>query len=581
MTTQHRLAYTRREGFAVDYGREIEEEIVKLQYDIEKHPEISSKYPVRWLAIKLLEQDEDVYEKLSKYPGGETLLTSVEESLAHLSKIFGDDVDTIIADRRYGWINGLVKEFVKKTRPDRINKSDQIDKIVTNQFLGIPIFLALMWVVFKFTTDVATPYLTWIENVINGPITNWSSGILVAIGLGGTWAESLMLDGVIAGVGGILVFIPVFIALYMALAFLEDSGYMARGAFVMDRIMHLVGLHGKSFVPLIVGFGCTVPALYATRTLDNPRDRILTGLLVPFMSCGARLPVYVLFASVFFPENAGMMVFWMYIVGIVVALLVGFLLRKSIFKTKELSPFVMELPPYRMPTFKSIWIHTWERTSSFIRKAWTVILAASILIWFLLAIPVGGEGSFGNTEPHYSAFGKVSSAIAPIFTPLGFGEWETSGALIAGVTGKELIVSTLSQVYGLEVSDGEVVSASSFGEDLKYIVTSFASATMDTIKTIPSIFGVDLLSGEEKVIETALVTTVREKFTQSSGGHGKLAGLAFMLFVLLYTPCIVSLGAEYQELGAKWMWLTVVGQFVIAWLISFIVFQAGVLLALA
>ena len=579
MTTQHHLAYTRREGFAVDYGREIEEEIVKLQFEIDKNIEISSKYPARWLAIKLLEQDEDVYEKLSHYLNGKTLLESTRESLDHLSIIFGDDVDTIIADRRYGWINGLVKEFVKKTRPDRINTSDQIDKFVTNQFLGIPIFLALMWVVFKFTTDVATPYLTWIENVINGPITNWALGILGVTGFSSTWVESLLLDGVIGGVGGILVFVPVFIALYMALAFLEDSGYMARGAFVMDRVMHLVGLHGKSFVPLVVGFGCTVPALYATRTLENPRDRILTGLLVPFMSCGARLPVYVLFASVFFPENAGMVVFWMYIIGILVALAIGLILRKTIFKTKEVFPFVMELPPYRMPTFKSIWIHTWERTSSFIRKAWTVILAASVLVWFLLAIPVGGKGSFGNIPAQHSLFGKISSVASPLFVPLGFGGWETSGSLIAGISGKEIIVSTLSQVYGLESALPESDAAPSFVEDVKYIFTSFGAATLDTVKTIPSIVGIDLLDNDEDAVEASLMTAVREKFNASSGGHGKLAGFAFMLFVLLYTPCIVSLGAEYQELGAKWMWLSAFGQFVLAWIISFVVFQAGILFA--
>ncbi len=579
--SQHDLAYTRRQGFAVDYGREIEEEIVRLQMQIDQYPAIAQKYPARWLAIKILEQDEDIYEKLSRVPDGEKLMSFAKTSLDHLTEIFGDDVDTIIADRRYGWINGLVKEFVKKTKPNRINISDQIDKVATNQFLGIPLFLALMWVVFKFTTDVAAPYLNWIEDIINGPITNWVISLLYLMGLENTWLESLIVDGIIAGVGGVLVFIPVFIALYMALAFLEDSGYMARGAFVMDRVMHLVGLHGKSFVPLVVGFGCTVPALYATRTLENPKDRILTGLLVPFMSCGARLPVYVLFASIFFPENAGMVVFWMYVIGILVALLIGLILRKTIFKTKEVFPFVMELPPYRMPTFKSIWIHTWERTSSFIHKAWTVILVASILVWFLLAIPVGGMGSFGNTSAKYSVFGKISTIISPVFSPLGFGDWEASGSLIAGISGKEIIVSTLTQVYGLEESvQAETTAAPSFAEDLKFIITSFGNATLDTVKEIPSIIGINLFGRGDQPAEADLMQAVQTNFNASSSGHGKLAGFAFMLFVLLYTPCIVSLSVEYQELGAKWMWFSILGQFMIAWLISFMVFQAGVFLGI-
>ena len=581
MTIQHSLAYTRRKGFTVDYGREIEEEIVKLQLKIDDYPEISKKYPVRWLAIKLLEQDEDICEKLAQYSYGETILSCAEKSLNHLSEIFGDDVDTIIPDRRYGWINGLVKEVVRKTGPNRINTSDQIDKIATNQFLGIPLFLTLMWVVFKFVTDVAAPYLNWIEGVFNGPITNWVIRVLHEIGLGETWLKSLLVDGVIAGVGGILTFVPVFVALYMALAFLEDSGYMARGAFVMDRVMHLVGLHGKSFVPLVVGFGCTVPALYATRTLENPKDRILTGLLVPFMSCGARLPVYVLFATIFFPENAGMVVFWMYIIGILVALLIGLVLRSTIFKTKEVFPFVMELPPYRMPTFKSIWIHTWERTSSFIRKAWTVILVASILVWFLLAVPTDGTGSFGNTTAKNSVFGRISTIISPVFTPLGFGDWKMSGSLIAGISGKELIVSTLAQVHELENNQDGASGTSSVVDDIKYMVTSFGAATIDTFKTIPSIVGINLFDEEEQHAEGNLMAAVKKNLDLSSGGHGKLAGFSFMLFVLLYTPCVVSLHVERQELGAKWMWVTIIGQFVIAWFISFVVFQTGALLSIS
>ncbi|MEA2008025.1 MAG: ferrous iron transporter B, partial [Chloroflexota bacterium] len=303
MTSTHKMAYTRGPAL-VDYGREVENELSILAEVIEANAALSERYNPRWLAIKLLEEDSDIIDKV-KQASGDQVLSAAETSIAHLTKVYGDDVDTVIADRRYGWINGLVKETVKRTAADRQTISDKIDKIVTNRVLGIPIFIFLMWAVFKITTDVAGPYLDWVDGVIGGPITNWITAIISAIGLGGSWVESLFVDGIVAGVGGVLVFVPVMMSLYLALAILEDSGYMARAAFVMDKLMHALGLHGKSFLPMIVGFGCTVPAFYATRTLANKKDRILTALLVPFMSCGARLPVYILFAAIFFPHNSG------------------------------------------------------------------------------------------------------------------------------------------------------------------------------------------------------------------------------------------------------------------------------------
>jgi ferrous iron transport protein B len=369
------LALQSENNFTIFYGREAEEEIQRLQMQIEKIPSVRSMFPFRWLAIELLEKDREVREKLQVLEGGKKLLDEADKSITRLEELYGDDADVIIADHRYGWIHGLVREAVKQKASDRLTTTDKIDKIVTNRWLGIPIFLAAMWVVFKLTIDVSAPYLDWVDGVITGPITNWVTALLGAVNLGGTWVESLLIDGVIAGVGGVLVFVPVLMFLYLALAILEDSGYMARAAFVMDRLMHTIGLHGKSFLPMLVGFGCTVPALYATRTLENEKDRILTGLLVPFMSCAARLPVYVLFAAIFFPSHAGAVVFAMYMTGIITAIILGILLKKSVFKSKEQSTFVMELPPYRVPTLRSIWIHMWERTGSFIRKAWTVILA--------------------------------------------------------------------------------------------------------------------------------------------------------------------------------------------------------------
>jgi ferrous iron transport protein B len=578
MTKAHTVAYTRTRGL-VDYGPEVENEIVTLQDLIEQDADLRERYNPRWLAVKLLEEDEDILVKLRSMGNHSLLLAQSEASVEHLRDVYGDEVDTIIADRRYGWIHGLVKEAVQRTAQDRLSLSDKIDRIVTHRVLGIPIFLALMWAVFKITTDVAGPYLDWVDGVIGGPFTNWVVAILGGLGLGGTWVESLFVDGIIAGVGGVLVFVPVMMSLYLALAILEDSGYMARAAFVMDRLMHALGLHGKSFLPMIVGFGCTVPAFYATRTLENEKDRILTGLLVPFMSCGARLPVYALFAAIFFPERAGAAIFWMYIIGIVVAIILGMILKNTVFKGKGQAPFVMELPPYRLPTLKAIWFHMWERTSNFLRKAWGLIMVTSIIIWVLLAIPVGGGGSFAETEVDQSAFAAVSRGLAPVFKPAGFGNWRTSSALMTGFVAKEVVVSTMAQVYAVEGAE-EASEPTTFFEDVGEILTSFVGATIDTLKSLFLIVGIDLFEGEEEEAMTGLMVAVRDDFEATSNGHGALAALSYMLFVLLYTPCMVAIAAERQELGAKWMWVSVVGQLLLAWLIAAVVFQGGVLLGL-
>ncbi|MCJ7621978.1 MAG: ferrous iron transport protein B [Anaerolineaceae bacterium] len=577
MTHEH--AYTKREKFQIDYGRETEDEIVKLQNIIAKNPDILSLFPSRWLAIKLLEQDEEITNKLQILQGGENLLQAAEESTLHLSDIFGDEVDTIIADHRYGWINGLMRETVKMTHSNRVTISDRIDDIVTNRVFGIPIFFIFMWIVFKFTTDVTSPYIDWIANTINGPITNWITAILNLLGFGSSWVESLLVDGIIAGVGGVMVFIPTLMSLYMVLAVLEDSGYMARAAFVMDRFMHMLGLHGKSFLPMIVGFGCSVPAIYATRTLENRKDRILTGLLVPFISCSARLPTYVLFAAIFFPENAGAVVFWMYATGIVVAVLVGLALKNTVFRQKELSLFVLELPPYHMPTLKSIWFSTWERTSSFVRKAGSVILGSSVVIWLLLAIPINGGGSFANTTISSSAFADVSDLITPVFKLTGFGTWQNSGALISGIVAKELIVSTLSQVYFVEEEKIDF-QGTTFFDDLGDVGVGFIAATRDTIKSIPLIIGINPFYETEETEAGSLKKTIQNIFYETSGGHGKLAALAFLVFVLTYTPCLPTMAAIRHELGSKWMLFSAFNQLAIAWLLAVIIFQGGKLLGL-
>ena len=558
----HELAYTRG-VFLVDYGREVEEEIARLQAAIEKEPTLTARYPSRWLAIKMLEEDREIIPRVEAVEGGEAILAQAHKSMAHLRSVYGDDAETIIADRRYGFISGLVREVVHRPAEERLTLSDKIDKIVTNRVLGIPIFLVAMWFVFKMTAEVSGAYLDWVDGVIGGPITRWVVAIINLIGLGGTWFESLTVDGVIAGVGGVLVFVPVLLFLYFFLALLEDSGYMARAAFVMDRLMHALGLHGKSFLPMLIGFGCSVPAIYATRVLENEDDRKLTGFLVPMMSCGARLPVYTIFAAAFFPQNAGQFVFGLYLFGIVMAIVTGMVFKRTLFKGKPPAPFVMELPPYRLPTLKGILIHMWERSSFFLRKAATIIMAVSVILWFLMSIPWGVE------NPKDSLFGKASAAIAPILAPAGFDNWEAAGSLVTGFVAKEVVVGTMSQIYVGGAGEEAAEEPTTFLQDLGEIVLSFWNATVDTVKaTISLIPGVDLMGEEAEEEDTALMEALRESFTP-------LQAVAFCVFVLLYIPCMVAVAAQRHEYGTRWMLFNAAYLTALGWIVSTLIYQIG------
>ncbi len=564
----------------IRYGSDIEEEVVRLETAIRQVSALANVYNPRWLAIQLLENDPALLAEVQGCAGGEEVLRVWEAARAHLRQHYGDDVDLVVADYRYGFVHSLVRQVLTRTIEQRITSSDRIDRIVMHRVLGIPIFLFFMWVVFKITTDVTAPYMEWLSKVVHGPFTGWVLALLQPVGLRNSWVQGLLVDGIIGGVGGVVVFIPVLMALYLTLAFLEDTGYMARGAFVMDNLMHALGLHGKSFLPMLLGFGCTVPALYATRTLDSPKDRFLTGLLVPFMSCGARLPVYVLFASIFFPEHTSQTIFLLYLTGILVAVLLGILFKNTAFRRYEESPFVMELPPYRMPTLRSLWFHMWEHISSFLRRIVTVVLIASVVIWFLTALPVRGEGQFGKIPLHNSAFALVAEQIAPMLTPLGFGGWENSGALLSGLVAKEVIISTLAQVHQVDIEQEEEPTSRTFFQDLGAISLGFINATLDALRSLPLIVGIDLFPEKGEAPAIQLMERVRESFARTSGGHGKLAAAAFMVFVLLYTPCIVATTTGRQELGIRWLLFAVFGQIGLAWLAAFVVFQGGLLLEL-
>lgn len=541
-------------------------------------PALAQRYPPRWLAIQLLEGDETMMAKVRGWAGAAEVLAAASAGRARLQARYGEEIDVALVDRRYEFAHQVAQAAIVQRPSHRLSRSDQLDRIVTHPVWGLPIFLALMWVAFKVTVDVSAPFVDWIDQVVNGPIADQAAALLALLGLGGGWLESLLVNGVIAGVGGVLVFIPVMFALYLVLGVLEDSGYMARAALVMDRPMRRIGLQGKSFLPLLVGFGCSVPAIYATRTLESHRNRLLTALLAPLMSCSARLPVYVLFAAIFFPHQASLVIFSMYLLGVLVAMGVGWVLNHTLLKSKEPNYLIMELPPYRLPIARNVWRQMWRRTAAFIHNAATVILCVSVALWLLLAIPVRGEiTAFARTPVEESAFGALAGAAAPVFAPLGFGSWQAAGALMSGFVAKEVVVATLAQVYRVELPDEEASHATPT-EAAAWIVSTFAQATLDTLKAVPLLIGVDLFGDEEEAPPSALMEAVQRSFDQTSGGRGVLAGLAFMVFVLLYTPCMTAVAALRHEFGAKWTAFSVMGQFALAWLAAFVVFQVGCML---
>ncbi|MRR57616.1 MAG: ferrous iron transport protein B [Deltaproteobacteria bacterium] len=543
----------------LNYGEDIEAASGSIESALKKnHPAILGRYPKRWLLLKLMEGDSHVAEEINF--GSDA---PVDEALRHLRKAHGDDIEAIMADTRYSLATGLTREVLRKPELRKMELTEKIDRIVLNRYLGIPIFLAAMWLIFKLTFDLSAPFADWLDAMTNGPFKRWAEFLLSGIGAP-DWTVSLVNEGIIAGVGFVLVFVPVIFAMMFFITFLEGSGYMARAAFVMDRAMHSMGLHGKSFIPMLLGFGCNVPGIYATRTLENPRDKALTALLLPLMSCGARLPVYVLFAGVFFAANSGTVIWSLYVMGIVLAIIMGIVFKKTLFRG-EAPMFIMELPPYRMPSFHSLCLHTWEKGKHFLIKAGTYILAVSILVWFMLNLPWGVESKKD------SYLGKAGQVMAPALAPLGFGTWEAASSLITGVIAKEIVVGTMGEIYAPESGGVEKKEATpTLGEDLKEIVVSFGAAAKGAVTTTLGIQG----EAEAEEDQSALKAAVHGAFTP-------LTSYAFMVFVLLYMPCMVVAIAMRQEFGSwKWFGVAFLYQTVLAWGMAFIVYQGGRLLGL-
>lgn len=537
----------------INYGDILEKGIANIKHSIHK---VDSNMPKsisrRYLSIKLLENDQEIESQIRKFPDGEQIIQERNRNAAQIENLLQEDCETALTDARYGFISGALRETFEQNKIKEATSTQIIDLFVTHKVLGFPIFLLFMWIMFEATFrlgDYPMQGIEWLVEVIGNFVrTHMAEGPL----------KDLLVDGIIGGVGGVIVFLPNILILYAFISFMEDSGYMARAAFIMDKIMHKMGLHGKSFIPLVMGFGCNVPAVMATRTIESRNSRMITMLVTPLMSCSARLPVYVLITGALFPKNASFVLLSLYVTGVILAVILARVFKRAFFNEEDV-PFVMELPPYRMPTGKSILLHMWEKAKQYLHKMGGIILVASIIIWFLGYFPRETArtadfkqqiASIENTQispeekakqlqeiehqmamdhQENSYIGRIGQIISPVMEPLGF-NWKISVSLLSGMAAKEIVVSTLSVLYT--------------GSD----------------------------DSEQALTERLL----QEKNPDGTEVFTPLVGLSLMLFVLLYFPCIATVTAIVNE-SHSWKW----GAFVIlytcclAWVVSFLVYQIG------
>ena len=497
----------------INHGPELERSIEEVKKAISQNEDIRHKYSTRFLSIKLLENDREIENFISTLPNGKEIITIRNKETLRIRKVMNEDSEQAITDAKYGFITGALKETFTDNHLEKEQTTRVIDSIVTHRIWGYPIFFLFLYIMFEGTFvlgDYPMQGIEWLVDQLGNLIrNNMAEGPL----------KDLLIDGIIGGVGGVIVFLPNILILYFFISILEDSGYMARAAFIMDKIMHRMGLHGKSFIPLIMGFGCNVPAIMATRTIEDRKSRLITMLVNPLMSCSARLPIYLVMIGAFFPNCASFMLLCIYTAGILLAVIMARIFSKFLVKGED-SPFVMELPPYRMPTSKSIMRHTWEKGAQYLKKMGGIIMIASIIIWFLGYYPRHDAHESVAEQQENSYIGQIGKAIEPVIKPLGF-DWKLGIGLISGVGAKELVVSTLGVLYTNE-GDVENVNLS------------------DRIPITP------------------------------------LVALAYMLFVLIYFPCIATFAAIKQESGS-WKWAIFAAGYTtgLAWLVAFTVFQIG------
>lgn len=538
----------------IPYGRVLEKSISIMEREFWSLDYYALNMPLRYICIKLLEGDKEVEDRIRSLSKQQEIFARRDKERAYIEKLLREDPESAFTNARYGFIAGALQETLsEKTRKE--DKTRQIDAIVTNKYVGLPLFFAFLWIMFEATFRLGAYPMEWIEMLVQ-----WL-GNLVRGSMAEGPLKDLIVDGIIGGVGGVIVFLPNIVILYAFISFMEDSGYMSRAAFIMDKLMHKIGLHGKSFIPLIMGFGCNVPAVMATRTIESRSSRMITMLIVPFMSCSARLPVYILFVSAFFPKSGSLVLLGLYAAGIIVAILSSLLFRKKLFP-KEDTPFVMELPPYRMPTVKAVIIHMWDRSRHYLQKMGGPILIASIIIWFLGYFPHSGDRetvydnqiaqietlslsddeksemiseveNIRNTEHQENSYiGRIGKFIEPVMRPLGF-DWKISVSLLSGMAAKEIVISTMGVLY---TGDSE----------------------------------------DQQSLQTRLQ---QETYPDGSPVFTPLVVAAFLLFVLIYFPCIATIAAIKEESRSwKWAIFSVLYSTGLAWFIAFLVFQIGSLI---
>lgn len=537
------------------YGNTVENSISKLNILLEKQVGAGLVFPRRYISVKLLEKDKDIDAYVSGLSNAKDIFTLRDVEIKYIEDTLKEDTESALTNARYGFVAGGLKQTLK----EKLVESDttrMIDAVVTNKYLGFPIFFFFMWVMFECTFRLGGYPMEWIESGVG------VLGDFIRTTMADGMLKDLIVDGIIGGVGGVIVFLPNILILYAFISFMEDSGYMARAAFIMDKVMHKMGLHGKSFIPLVMGFGCNVPAILSTRTIESRNSRMITMLINPFMSCSARLPVYLLFVGVFFKSYASFVLFGLYFTGILLAVVSARLFKRFLFP-KEDMPFVMELPPYRMPTAKSVAIHMWDKSQQYLRKMGGVILIASIIIWFLGYFPLDKEredrynqlmtqieqqDSLAEVEKgaqleelmdqhniehqEESYIGRIGKAIEPVMKPLGF-DWKISVSLLSGMAAKEVVVSTLGVLY----------------------------------------------TGESENQESLEARLTSETKADGSPTFTPLVVVSLLLFVLIYFPCVATIVAIKEEAGSwKWGVFSIIYTTMLAWFISFIVFQVGSLL---
>ncbi|MCX6231891.1 MAG: ferrous iron transport protein B [Bacteroidetes bacterium] len=558
----------------INYGANVEDSIKNIQEEIKKNKSLTDKISSRFLAIKLLEKDEWANNVIVNWDNYFAMADVLKKETTRLENLYSEDSETLVADARYGFIAGALKEtfHFKTTITDVPTTTKKIDDVLTHRIWGYPIFLFFLWVMFQSTFKLGEYPVRWIEDLVK--LTGSSFQKWMPDGM----LKDLLINGMVHGVGGVIVFLPNILILFLFISVMEDTGYMARAAFIMDKLMHKIGLHGKSFIPLIMGFGCNVPAIMSTRTLENKSDRILTILINPFMSCSARLPVYILITSAIFAEYAGTVLFSIYMIGILLAILVAIIFSKFVFKSKDV-PFVMELPPYRIPTLRATYKHVWHKSGQYLKKMGGVILFASIIIWALGYFPrkTDKEEMYSlkikKLEQTYAAsvatslskdtadlnkqkdleinklvleeesyrqensfIGKIGHFVEPVMRPLGF-DWKMSVSLLAGVAAKEIVVSTMGVIYQADDKADEHSTA---------LISKLKNETYKTGKN------------KDKNVFSPLV------------------GFSFLLFVLIYFPCVAVFAAVKKEAGGiKWALFLAFYTTVLAWFISFLVFQIG------